>query len=341
MVAAFCDARGIPHVTLVWSGPAPSGNLMDQARVARRRLIAGWAAGQGIFDVLLGHTADDVAETFLMNLARASGVDGLSGLRASWVEDGVTWHRPLLRVTRAALRTHLRDHSIAWADDPTNDDPRRTRTRARRTLAALAPLGIGAVTLGRVAANLAAAAEALREATADFARIHAVEAAGSVQVSRAALADAGAEMRRRFLRAVLLALTSAAHPPREADLTRLADRLLQGADATLSGVRFRQRDGRITASRELRAVAAVVSRPGEAWDGRWHVAGPGGGEVRAIGAGLRQVPGWRATGLSRPVLEVTPGIWQGDRLIAAPVAGWPQGWTAETGLRLHAIIKAH
>lgn len=340
-VAGFCAARGIPHAILTWAGPAPTGNLMDQARMARRRLIGGWAGGVGIGDVLLAHTADDVAETFLMNLARAAGVDGLAGLRPRWHDAGIVWHRPLLSVTRAALRDHLRGQGLCWAEDPTNDDPRRSRTRARRALAALGPLGITVEGLGRVAANLAAAAEALRRATADFALDHAAEVAGSVRCDRAALSDAAPEVRRRFLRAVLQAQTMAAYPPREAQLAALADRLAQGRDATLAGVRFRHGPGIITASRELRAVAGLTAQPGAPWDGRWRLTGPGEGEVRALGAGLRRVPDWRATGLSRAVLEVTPGVWQGDRLVAAPAAGWSQGWTAEFALRLHAIIKAH
>jgi tRNA(Ile)-lysidine synthase len=276
-----------------------------------------------------------------MNLARKAGVDGLSGLRREWRQDGITWHRPLLAVTRGALRAHLRANGIAWAEDPTNDDPRRTRARARQTVAALAPLGLTVAGLARVAGHLADAADALRHATADFVQAHVVEVAGSLRFGRTALAAAAPEIRRRVLRAVLQAQTLAPHPPREAHLHGLTDRLLDGRDATLAGVRFRGQGDVITASRELRAVAGLVAQPGAPWDNRWRVTGPGGAEVRALGAGLAQVPGWRATGLPRAVLEVTPGVWQGDRLIAAPVAGWPQGWTAENDLRLLAIIKAH
>jgi tRNA(Ile)-lysidine synthase len=41
------------------------------------------------------------------------------------------------------------------------------------------------------------------------------------------------------------------------------------------------------------------------------------------------------------VLEVTPGVWQGDRLVAAPVAGWPQGWQATFLRPFAAAISAH
>ena len=77
--------------------------------------------------------------------------------------------------------------------------------------------------------------------------------------------------------------------------------------------------------REPRAVGGPVP-VGQPWDGRWLVEGPEA-EVRALGPeGLRQVPGWRDAGLPRGVLIVTPGVWEGDRLLAAPAAGLLAGW---------------
>jgi tRNA(Ile)-lysidine synthase len=72
---------------------------------------------------------------------------------------------------------------------------------------------------------------------------------------------------------------------------------------------------------------------------RWSVTGEG--EARLLGSdGLRQCPDWRATGLPRQVLEVTPGVWQGDTLIAAPCAGFGPA-TATCAPSFHEFLLLH
>ena len=95
-VSELCEGLGVPHDVLVWRHGDIAGNLPDQARRARYDLIAGWARDRGIGHVGLGHTMDDQAETVLIGLARAAGVDGLSGMRLLWQDRGLTWARPLL-----------------------------------------------------------------------------------------------------------------------------------------------------------------------------------------------------------------------------------------------------
>ena len=56
-VADRCEALGLTHSTLRWRGWDGSGNLQDQARRARYRLLTEWAQACGIGEVALGHTA--------------------------------------------------------------------------------------------------------------------------------------------------------------------------------------------------------------------------------------------------------------------------------------------
>ncbi len=335
-VALYCESQNIPHTTLHWSGPFPSGNLMDQARRARLSLMADWARSRGIGHIMLGHTADDQAETLLMGLARKAGLDGLSGMRPMWSQHGVAWSRPLLTQGRQALRDYLRRQGVVWVDDPTNDDDAYTRVKARRVVKALIPLGIGSAGLAATAANLDAARQALIWALGREAARIVTETAGALWIGRAGLQDLPPDMQRRLLIAALRWTSGADYAPREAALQRLQQAIAAGRDATLWGCRSRCVNDAVLIVREPRAVAGGVP-----WDGRWHVTGPAG-DIRALGAaGLRQIKDWRACGLPRAVLEVTPAIWAADSLIAAPLAGFGPPATATVQPSFGSFLLSH
>ncbi|HMM08799.1 MAG TPA: tRNA lysidine(34) synthetase TilS [Paracoccus solventivorans] len=251
-VARSCAGLGIAHEILVWDhgGDVP-GNLMDAARRARLRLLAGWAAARGLGAVALGHTQDDQAETLLMRLARGAGLDGLSGMAESRQQGGILWLRPLLGLRREALRDWLRGQGIAWADDPSNDDPGYERVRVRRAIAAL---GLPVPALARSAAYLAEARAALAEA-AVAAAAGASADRGMLRLPLAALQDSAPEIRRRLLLAALRWVTGADYPPRGEDAARLLAALLAGGQGTLEGVIARVRGGVVEFLREPAAAA--------------------------------------------------------------------------------------
>lgn len=338
-VGRVCAGLGVPHDVLVWDHGKVRGNLMQAASEARYRLMAGWAAAKGIGQIALAHTADDQAETFLMGLSRGAGLDGLVGMRPGFTLGGIAFRRPFLMLGRAELRDYLTRHGAPWIDDPSNDNDRFTRVRARRALKALKPLGITLGRLSGVIANLSMAQGVVHEALARAAREAVTEAAGSLRLERRPFVLCGAELQRRLLIGMVRWIGGDRHAPRESKLAALAGALDRQADATLGGVRFRWQGEVCTVSREARACGGAVP-VGRVWDGRWSVTGAEG-EIRALGpAGLRQCPDWRATGLSRQVLEVTPGVWQGDRLVAAPCAGFGAA-DATCAPGFHAFLLSH
>lgn len=318
-VGETCAGLGLAHDVLVWDHGDVPGNLMQAAREARYGLMAAWAKRHGVGLVTLAHTADDQAETFLMGLSRAAGLDGLSGMRPAFRIDGVAFHRPFLSLTRAELRAFLTRHNQPWIDDPSNENDRFTRIKARGALKALGPLGINVDRLCAVISNLSAVQGLVQHTVAVAAEAAVAEEAGALRFAGGAFGALHPETRRRLLIAMIRWISGVPHPPREAKLSALERALRLGKDATLGGVRFRWCDQTCWVSREARACGVPVPA-GQVWDGRWHLTGAGG-ELRALGPeGLRQCPDWRATGLPRQVLEVTPGLWHGAHLQAAPCA---------------------
>ena len=94
-------------------------NLEARARDARYAVLPA--------DVMTGHTADDQAETMLLNLMRGASSSGLAAMRPGF-------RRPLLALRRASTEDLCRTLELAVVDDPSNRDPAYLRNRVRHEL---------------------------------------------------------------------------------------------------------------------------------------------------------------------------------------------------------------
>jgi tRNA(Ile)-lysidine synthase len=204
-VKQLAKALDIEHRTLKWRGDKPRTGLLSAAREARYRLLVRAAQGYGASHILTAHTQDDQAETVIMRLSRGSGIAGLAAMARQSDRDGVVLARPFLDVPKARLVATLEKAGIAFADDPTNHDPRFTRPRLRALMPALAAEGADARGLARLAARLARANEALDVMTDGaeryLASIHGNGSASGFDL--AAFAALSAEIRVRLLMRVI------------------------------------------------------------------------------------------------------------------------------------------
>jgi tRNA(Ile)-lysidine synthase len=164
-VRRLAKSLGVAHRTLVWTGKKPATGLQQAARSARYALLAEAARKAGASYVLTAHTLDDQAETVLIRMSRGSGLSGLAAMaQVSRLPDGagiMTLVRPLLEVPKARLMATLRAAKVAFADDPSNRDPRFTRARVRGLMPSLAGEGLDATRLSLLARRLRRADSAL------------------------------------------------------------------------------------------------------------------------------------------------------------------------------------
>ncbi|MEL6522276.1 MAG: tRNA lysidine(34) synthetase TilS [Pseudomonadota bacterium] len=324
----LCAELDIAHTVLHWTDRPTSGNLQDTARQARRRLLTDWARENELPAIALGHTQDDQAETVLMRLARGSGVDGLAAMSEDRHEDGVRWIRPLLNHSRQSLRDYLTDEGVRWHDDPSNDDTRFDRIKARQALVHLEKLGLTTETLARTAEHMAQARDALEIATLDLARRAMVLDAGDLRIDRAALVAAPAEIRFRLMAHGLSWVSSSPYRPRFRALISVIGALERGRTQTLHGCLVTASKTEFRIMREYSAVELLsVPATEGVWDQRWSLDGPATASHRiaVLGeAGLRQLeePG----DLPRASRIALPAIWDGDNLVAAPIPDQGETW---------------
>jgi tRNA(Ile)-lysidine synthase len=175
---------------------ATGENLEAAARHARYQFLAEVALqvrgpDSGVSTVAVAHTADDQAETLLINLLRGSGLDGLSAMRmhtqlsaqgheSSRGEQRIWLVRPFLDIYRTQILRYLEDHNLPWREDPTNQDLHYTRNWLRHEiLPRLATFNPNIQpSLNRTAALLAAEADRA-ERLNRLALKHLVEEAGT------------------------------------------------------------------------------------------------------------------------------------------------------------------
>ena len=113
-----------------------NGNLEQNARNARYNFLAHTAENLHAFAVVTGHTINDQAETFLMNLIRGSGPGGLSGMKPirALISD-VALIRPLLSwAKRLDTEGFCHECDIEYRYDTMNEDTSYRRVRIRKIL---------------------------------------------------------------------------------------------------------------------------------------------------------------------------------------------------------------
>ncbi len=235
----------------------PIGRSEGALRSARYRAL--WERTTPEEWVVVGHTADDQAETVLMNLLRGSGLEGLAGMPV--VRGRLV--RPMLAVERATTRELATLLGLPWVDDPTNRDLRHLRNRIRLDLLphierTLAPSF--SAHLVRTAAALGADRVILDRVTD---RVSVERDLDGARVDVTSLLEPGVEVAMRVVRRELTRLGGGSPPDRSAVMRvmdvatgrRRAAQVRGGVTAVLEG-------GHLRLERSGVGVEPVELRPG-------------------------------------------------------------------------------
>jgi tRNA(Ile)-lysidine synthase len=148
--ASNTDARFVENLTRKYDVDVAIGSANIRALAAKRKTSIETAAREARYEffakiakskrcrtIFLGHHADDVVETFLINLFRGAGTAGLSSIREvskrRIADADLTIVRPLSRIWRSEIDRYVRAHRLKFREDVSNKDltPLRNRIRQR------------------------------------------------------------------------------------------------------------------------------------------------------------------------------------------------------------------
>ena len=248
-VRAWCAEHDVPCFVEAYEGGRSDEASLRAARYAFLRRVA---AEQGCRWIATAHTADDQLETMLLNLARGSGLRGMTGIAP--VQGDLL--RPMLEMTRADVEAYLRAHQIPHVEDSSNasDDYARNRLR-HAALPALQSVNAQAVRHAAETASL------LRE-DADYLDSLALQALEQDGSSLEALRALPRPVRARVFRLRFGAGLSKQH------IEALHVFIMEDAPAALDlpGVRVLREQGRLRAEQTLPPLPELVLTAGRTFE---------------------------------------------------------------------------
>lgn len=130
-VSNWAHERGIPFFTINFATRAYQKNKGLSLQMAARELRYSWFDALlqlwGFSTVVTAHHLDDQLETFLIQLGRGQGMEGLGGIPQ---KTEMRW-RPLLEIPREQILTYSYTHQIPWREDSSNRSKEYQRNALR------------------------------------------------------------------------------------------------------------------------------------------------------------------------------------------------------------------
>lgn len=127
----YCDTLSIPFISRKVECNTRS-NIEEGARIARYQVFASLLNENDC--MLLGHHADDLAETVLLQLFRGTGIDGMAAMPSRYKLSKGTLARPLLQHSQEMLEAYANRHQLMWIEDESNQNNDFSRNYLRQQI---------------------------------------------------------------------------------------------------------------------------------------------------------------------------------------------------------------
>lgn len=324
-VASWLKDRGIDHHILTWKqDQKPTSALQATARKARYDLLSQWCQGHGIKYLLTAHHAEDQLETFLIRLAKGSGLKGLTSIQKSVPTPFGRLLRPLLTVEASRLKKTLQSFQQPFFLDPSNENTDFTRVRWRKLLPLLAEEGLTSASLQETLSRLDHTQRLIdQHITSLFQKHVTFSPYGYATLSHETLFETP-EALEEILKNLFAAMGTRTYPVRRHALHRALEAMKKNQSFTLSGCQILHKPKAWQIIREPSAVQKelFIPQPGSyIWDHRFivEVSEHTPCTIASLGIkGARQLKEKHANLFQKVpsrVLQTLPALWKEGLLI--------------------------
>jgi tRNA(Ile)-lysidine synthase len=327
-VKAWLEARGMEHHTLTWERSPENGSpqtaIQAAARKARYQILGQWCKDHGFKHLLTAHHAQDQLETFMIRLAKGSGLKGLTGIQKMVLTDFGRILRPLLTLDANRLEATLKHLNQPFILDPSNENEDFTRVRWRRLLPALSVEGLTPTTIQETLERLTHAQRLVDQHISGLLHHHvSLSPYGYATFSKEAPKESP-EAFEEMLKRILATIGTRDYPVRRQALHRAMEAMKLGHSLTLGGCQILDKPKEWRITREPAAIGEdiFVHRPGTyLWDGRFMVDVPANTPCRIAALGEEGIQALEAEtknylkDIPHVVLQTLPALWREEKLL--------------------------
>lgn len=133
-VKRFCETYGIPHSVKKFNTQEYAKTKGISIEMAARELRYNWFEEMRLKKkmdyIVVGHHADDLAETVFINICRGTGIKGLTGIHP--VNGRIL--RPLLQRSKVEINDYIKKNQLGYRIDYTNNTLDYVRNRIRHLI---------------------------------------------------------------------------------------------------------------------------------------------------------------------------------------------------------------